>query len=354
MSKPDVKEALDEYARQHMQSDGTNLWPRIEASLQQSRQVGPAEAQQVADLPASRSSIIPPQKSPRPGRSGQWVLSGLVGVTVVLVGLVVWAVFSTAASTLPPTNTAGVAVSVPTATPSKAASPSSVTVTHTVLVLKTPANLTPDELATTKKVLEDRLTALGATHPKADLSTPGLVKVETDGIKNQSGLVATLTAPGRVEFVDAGTAVLNPGDVLQTSYCTIGSLYARKPDLCGKTAPAPASTGSKTYQTVITGQELDPAGLELLTDASGAVRLGFVVKKPVVPLLQAFTLSNIQHTLAITLDGKVISAPVIQGQISDKGEITSATWATPQGRAEATDLLAILKSEVLPVTLQAT
>ncbi len=74
---------------------------------------------------------------------------------------------------------------------------------------------------------------------------------------------------------------------------------------------------------------------------------GFVLSQDAAKRFSTFTGANIGQRLAIVLDGKVLSAPTIQGQISDNGVITGA--GTQQ---EASDLGLNLKAGSLPASVK--
>ena len=78
----------------------------------------------------------------------------------------------------------------------------------------------------------------------------------------------------------------------------------------------------------------------------GAPEVSFTLTPEGAKVFSQLTAANIGRRLAIVLDGKVKSAPVIQSQISDQGQITGRF--TPQ---EANDLALVLRSGALPAPL---
>ncbi len=78
----------------------------------------------------------------------------------------------------------------------------------------------------------------------------------------------------------------------------------------------------------------------------GAPEISFTLTPEGAKTFSKLTGSSIGRRLAILLDGKVKSAPVIQSQISDQGQITGRF--TPQ---EAGDLALVLRSGALPAPL---
>jgi preprotein translocase subunit SecD len=74
---------------------------------------------------------------------------------------------------------------------------------------------------------------------------------------------------------------------------------------------------------------------------------GFVLSQDAARRFSEFTGSHLQGRLAIVLDGKVLSAPTIQAQISDQGVITGAA-----NQQDAADLALNLKAGSLPATVR--
>jgi preprotein translocase subunit SecD len=73
----------------------------------------------------------------------------------------------------------------------------------------------------------------------------------------------------------------------------------------------------------------------------------FVLTQDAAKRFEAFTGANINNRLAIVLDGQVISAPTIQGRISDNGRITGAS-----SQQDASDLALNLTAGSLPARVQ--
>jgi preprotein translocase subunit SecD len=76
---------------------------------------------------------------------------------------------------------------------------------------------------------------------------------------------------------------------------------------------------------------------------SGGWQTAFVLSQDAAKRFSAYTGSHIGQRLAIVLDGKVLSAPVVNGQISDNGVIEGIG-----NQQEATDLALNLKAGSLP------
>ena len=94
----------------------------------------------------------------------------------------------------------------------------------------------------------------------------------------------------------------------------------------------------------ITGSDLHTA--EPSQDSQGRPDINFTLTRAGAARFSQITARNIGKDLAIVLDNQVQSAPVIEGQISDNGQITGNF--TPQ---QASDLALKLRSGALPASI---
>lgn len=95
---------------------------------------------------------------------------------------------------------------------------------------------------------------------------------------------------------------------------------------------------------VISGSDLKTA--YITKDEFGAPAVGFELKSEAASKFGEFTSQNIGKRLAIVLEDRVVSAPVIRSRISDRGQITGNF--TPD---EVRDLSLILRTGALPTSL---
>ncbi len=112
--------------------------------------------------------------------------------------------------------------------------------------------------------------------------------------------------------------------------------------------PGQASGGVVYYLVkrtpVVSGRDLRNARPTL--DENNRPAVGFTLKPDGASRFGAFTGSNIGRYLAIVLDERVYSAPVIEGRISDDGRIAGSFT-----QQEAADLSLTLRSGALPASL---
>jgi len=114
-----------------------------------------------------------------------------------------------------------------------------------------------------------------------------------------------------------------------------------------------AATGGGTPGTVyyvvrrvapITGRDLRNSRASL--DENNLPAVGFSLNQDGARRFGQLTEQNINRQLAIILDGRVVSAPVIQSRITDEGQITGSFT-----QQEAGDLSLVLRSGALPAPM---
>ena len=96
----------------------------------------------------------------------------------------------------------------------------------------------------------------------------------------------------------------------------------------------------------ITGRDL--TGAEPSKDINGRPSVNFTLNRDGAARFSRVTGQNIGRLLAIVLDRRVVDAPEIHGQISDRGEITGGAF-TPE---KAADLALVLRSGALPASIK--
>jgi preprotein translocase subunit SecD len=112
-------------------------------------------------------------------------------------------------------------------------------------------------------------------------------------------------------------------------------------------AEGTAATGGVFYlvkkTAVVSGLDLRTAQQSL--DEFNRPAVSFTLKQDAAARFGTFTQANLGRPLAIVLDKRVMSAPTINGRITDSGQITGIT------REEMQDLIITLRSGALPAGL---
>jgi preprotein translocase subunit SecD len=109
-----------------------------------------------------------------------------------------------------------------------------------------------------------------------------------------------------------------------------------------------AGTAGTAYYVVkktpaVTGRDLRNAQQSL--DEFNRPAVHFTLKQDAAVRFGSFTQANLGRGLAIVLDNRVMTAPTLQGRITDNGQITGIT------REEMIDLVITLKSGALPAEM---
>ncbi|MDE3169275.1 MAG: protein translocase subunit SecD [Acidobacteriota bacterium] len=98
---------------------------------------------------------------------------------------------------------------------------------------------------------------------------------------------------------------------------------------------------------IVTGQDLRGATPQPSTSNPGQYEVDFTLSSASAARFGPFTETNIGKRLAIVLDNKVYSAPVIQGRIDDHGQITGNF-----SQQSAQDLALVLRAGALPAPIR--
>ncbi len=183
-----------------------------------------------------------------------------------------------------------------------------------------------------KEVIERRVNIFGVSEPLIQTESAGLIS----GSK-QERLIVEL--PG-VTDIDEAIELIGQTPVLE--------FRLARPDADKILEANPAASIDELFEsTGLTGRYLSRARVEFSPNTGGAL-VGLEFNDEGGELFAQITREHTQEVLAIILDGTVISAPVIQSEISDgKAQITGTF--TPE---EARTLVRNLNYGALPVPIE--
>jgi preprotein translocase subunit SecD len=195
----------------------------------------------------------------------------------------------------------------------------------------------PDALDRTAAVVQRRLDLAGIDATAEGFSGETAVIVVQGAVGDLDALIALVTRPGRLEFTDlrnAPVALVNPptGDVFSTS---------AHPVQDGLSDP---DTG-EPYPTVLDAVQVIDAEATL-NDISGTWDILLTFSPEHGAILSEYTAANIGTTMGILIDGRVLSAPIIQAQVGEQALITGNF-----SEAEARELAAVIGGGMLPFPL---
>ena len=222
-------------------------------------------------------------------------------------------------------------------------------VTGWMLALKTTAagNIRNQAILQAMNTIRNRVDQLGVVDPN----------IAQYGGQGDFELVVELPSvddPNRVKDIIQSTALLELKLVSDGPYSTRESALAAHggvlpPDtelLQGQKG----QNGSETWYVVnrvaaVTGRDL--SGAEPSHDVNGRPSVNFTLTRDGASRFSRVTGANVGKLLGIVLDNRVYDAPIINGQISDRGEISG-----PFTQQKVQDLALVLRSGALPAAIK--
>ncbi|MBE2182677.1 MAG: protein translocase subunit SecD [Anaerolineae bacterium] len=187
-----------------------------------------------------------------------------------------------------------------------------------------------------------RVNGLGVTEATVQVQGSNRILVELPGVTDPQQAVDTIQATALLEFVDfsglgAGAADFDGRKILTSRQLEIAADNGVQPE--GSVSPR---TG-QPFVTVMDGGGLQAASPQY---QNGEWFISFELTPEGAAIFGPYTAANVGQPMAIVLDGTVLSAPVINAQLTDGGII--------QGRfteQEAQQLALQLRSGALPIPL---
>lgn len=188
------------------------------------------------------------------------------------------------------------------------------------------ATVSADDMKVTVQTLESRVNALGVSEVLMQIAGDRRIVAEFPGISNPEEVQAALQQTAFLEFVDMGSAPEAVGTIIQTDYAQGGE-------------PAPITDGAAQpiiYHTVMTGAELDTVGV--VNDPTQGYQISFTLKSTGTQAFGDYTSASMGKYLAIVLDKRVISTPVISSAITDGKGVISGNFTYETANALAIQL----------------
>ena len=206
-------------------------------------------------------------------------------------------------------------------------------------------SVSQSDLQVTRQILESRANALGVGEIVMQIAGNCRIVAEFPGVSNPEEVVAALQQTALLEFVDLGANPLPEGTTVVTDYdqpsaatqpgltpsaSTAVPSVTSTPVVNATTQPgATPTTAPQVYHTVMTGAALDTVAVQAGTLA-GSYQIAFTLKSNGSQVFSDYTTNNVGKYLAIVLDKKVLSAPVIKNPITTgqgiiEGGFTSVT-----------------------------
>ncbi len=217
-------------------------------------------------------------------------------------------------------------------------------------------NFTLEDLGETANNVARRVNALGLTEATVQVQGRDRILVELPGVRDPAQAVATIQRTALLEFVDFGGLRNQVIDLVGGEIVTSEQVALRRNAALAEGEADPLAlrrahpvTGLP-FQTVMTGAGLQAASAVLSPPqgtGSPEWMINFEVKEDYQEIFGGFTRDRIGEPMAIVLDAEVLSAPIIQAQLSSGGVITGQF-----SEEEANTLALQLRSGALPIPLR--
>jgi len=221
-----------------------------------------------------------------------------------------------------------------------------------VLALKpsTISSIQAQTMTQSEDTIRRRIDALGLTEPFVAPYGQGQneIIVELPGEGDPNRAKSVIQAGGQLELLRVVDT--NPYPTEAAAQAAHGGVLPAGSELL------PSKTTDQSGQAswylldrspIITGRDLRSATALPSTDNPGSYEVAFTLSTEAARRFGPFTEQNIGRPMAIVLDKKVESAPVIQSRIEDSGRITGRF-----GQQEANDLALVLRAGALPASIK--
>jgi preprotein translocase subunit SecD len=206
------------------------------------------------------------------------------------------------------------------------------------------SSVSPTDLQITRQILENRANALGVSEIVMQIAGQCRIVAEFPGVSNPEEVVKALQQTALLEFADMGTTPLAEGSVIQTDSDQAAPALQLTPTAAVTVTPlanATAQPGTvpapQVYHTVMTGKDLDTVTVQT-GSLPGAYQIAFTLKPSGATVFSDYTTKHVGQYLAIVLDKKVLSAPVIKNPITDGQGIIEGGFTSETANALAVQL----------------
>ncbi len=192
-----------------------------------------------------------------------------------------------------------------------------------------------DQLDVARQILENRSNGLGVSEVVFQVAGENRIVAEFPGMTDTEEVLAALKETGLLEFVDTGDEYFDDGTPIRTDGRTASD---------DEEDPAEDET---VYHTILTGADLKNVGVVMYEQRNIPV-IAFEMTSEGGKIFADHTRTHIGQYLALVLDGKVISCPVINTEISNGEGVIEGNFTIDSANALAVQL----KYGSLPIPLK--
>ncbi len=211
----------------------------------------------------------------------------------------------------------------------------------------------PQALQDAKQILENRSNGLGVSEVVFQIAGNRRIVGEFPGLTNTEDVIAVLKQTGELEFIDMGATPLPEGTIVRTDSGSTLPATDTAPatvpttDPAAPTEPVAPLPEDTVYHTIMTGADLKQVGVGRDT-VNGEYYISFDLSDSGRKVFADYTTQNVGKYLAISLDKKLISVPVIKTAITEGSGSISGSFTD-----ETANNLAIqLRYGSLPIPLK--
>lgn len=211
-----------------------------------------------------------------------------------------------------------------------------------LLEVDLPAETAVDEqsMQDARQILENRSNGLGVSEVVFQVAGNRRIVGEFPGLTDTAQVIAILKETGQLEFVNMGTAPVAEGTIIQTDIAGSAAAQQASPTTAPtleQGAPTPEPTAAPIiYHTVMTGDLLK--SVSVTTNQTGQYVVSFELKPEGQQLFADYTTNNVNTYLAIVVDKKVISTPIIKTAITQGSGVIEGNFTYESANALAVQL----------------
>ena len=215
------------------------------------------------------------------------------------------------------------------------------------------ATLRSDAMDQSLETITRRINALGLTEPTIAFTgrADNEILVELPGEGDPTRAKAVIQAGGQLELRRVADEQTYPSEA-EALAAHGGILPAGSEIVPGTADTAAGQAPTQAFYLldrapIVTGQDLVSATPEPSTNYPGQYEVAFHLSTAAAARFGPFTEANIGHRMAIVLDHKVDTAPVINGRIEDSGVIEGNF-----SQESAQELALVLRAGALPASIK--
>ncbi|MBI4180643.1 MAG: protein translocase subunit SecD [Chloroflexi bacterium] len=178
------------------------------------------------------------------------------------------------------------------------------------LTKKDPSQTDAQVMASIQSTIERRVNAYGVTEPQIQIQGNDRITVQLPGVKDVNQAIKLIGQVALLEFKEEKLDA--QGNVVRDA--------SGNPEWISANA-----TGVDGKEKALTGQYLKPNSVVRINQTTAKPEVLFEWNSEGAALFAKITERNLNKPLGISLDNQIISAPIVQAVISDRGVITGLT-----------------------------